>query len=319
MRGKGRGARDEGRGRGSSLPSSSHQTLSFLLKRFEETGIRPRTKFGQNFLIDLNLLDVLLEAADVTRDDVVLEVGTGTGSLTARLAQRAAAVVTVEIDAPLYQLASEELHRFDNVVMLQADVLRNKNHLNPAVLEAVAAQLAAAPGRRLKLVANLPYCVATPILGNLLAEDSPPRTMTVTIQKELAERIAARPGSKDYGALSIWVQSQCRVEILRILPPNAFWPRPKVSSAFLQITLDESLQRRIPDRKFFHQFIRAMFLHRRKFLRSELLSVVQGRLGKPEVDALLARLGLDGTARAESLEVDAILALCQAVRTAVGD
>ena len=110
--------------------------------------------------------------------------------------------------------------------------------------------------------------------------------MTATIQKELAERIAARPGSKDYGALSIWMQSQCRVEILRMLPPAVFWPRPKVSSAFVQITLDEALRRRIPDRKFFHDFVRAMFCHRRKFLRSELLSVVKGRLGKPEVDAI---------------------------------
>ena len=181
-------------------------------------------------------------------------------------------MVTVEVDPQMFQLAGEELHRFDNVVMLQLDALKNKNRLNPAVLEAVRAQLAAAPGRRFKLVANLPYNIATPILGNLLAEDDPPQTMTATIQKELAERITARPGSKDYSALSIWVQSQCRVEILRILPPEAFWPRPKVSSAFIQITLDEALRRRIPDRKFFHEFLRAMFCHRRKFLRSELLT-----------------------------------------------
>ena len=254
----------------------------------------------------------------MTRDDVVLEVGTGTGSLTARLAQQAAAVVTVEVDPAMFQLAAEELHRFPNVVMLQADVLKNKNRLNPAVLEAVAAQLAAAPGRRLKLVANLPFNIATPLLSNLLAEESPPRTMTATIQKELAERITARPGTKDYGALSVWIQSQCRVEILRTLPPEAFWPRPKVSSAFIQITLDDALRGRIPDRKFFHDFVRAMFLHRRKFLRSELLTAVKGRLEKPEVDALLARLGLDGTLRAERLDVDELLALCEAVRAAAG-
>jgi 16S rRNA (adenine1518-N6/adenine1519-N6)-dimethyltransferase len=299
--------------------SSPRQTLSFLLKRFEETGIRPHNKFGQNFLIDLNLVDVLLESAAVTRDDVVLEVGTGTGSLTARLAQEAAAVVTVEVDPQMFQLASEELHRFDNVVMLHVDALKNKNRLNPAVLEAVGVQLTAAPGRRLKLVANLPYNIATPILSNLLDQETPPRTMTVTIQKELAERITARAGTKDYSALSVWIQSQCRVEILRIVPPDAFWPRPKVSSAFLQITADESLRRRIPDRRFFHEFVRGMFFHRRKFLRSELATVVKGRLGKPEVDALLARLSLDGTARAESLEVDAMLALCEAVRTAASD
>jgi 16S rRNA (adenine1518-N6/adenine1519-N6)-dimethyltransferase len=280
--------------------------------------VRPNTRAGQNFLIDLNLLDVLLEAAAVDGDDVVLEVGTGTGSLTARLAQQAAAVVTVEVDPAMFQLASEELHRFPNVVMLHADALKNKNRLNPAVLEAVAAQLTAAPGRRLKLVANLPFNIATPVLSNLLAEDHPPRTMTATIQKEMAERITARPGTKDYGALSVWIQSQCRVEILRTLPPEAFWPRPKVSSAFIQITLDDALRGRIPERKFFHDFVRAMFLHRRKFLRSELLTVVKGRLEKPEVDALLARLGLDGTLRAERLDVDAMLALCEAVRLGAG-
>lgn len=294
--------------------AASRQTLSFLLKRFKETGIRPHAKFGQNFLIDLNLLHVLFDSAAITRDDVVLEVGTGTGSLTALLAQNAAAVVTVEIDPPMFQLASEELHRFDNVTMLHVDALKNKNRLNPAVLEAVAARLAEAPGRRFKLVANLPYNIATPILSNLLREETPPQTMTVTIQKELADRIAALPGCKDYGALSIWIQSQCRVELLRVLPSSVFWPRPKVSSAFLQITFDESLRRRIPDRAFFQEFVRSMFLHRRKFLRSELLSVVKDRMGKAEVDAILAEQNLDGTLRADALDVDAMLRLCEAVR-----
>jgi len=292
----------------------SRQTLSFLQRRFREAGIRPHTKHGQNFLIDLNLLRVLLEAARLDRDDVVLEVGTGTGSLTALMARSVAAVVTVEIDPAMFQLAAEELHRLDNVVMLQADALRGKNRLNPAVIEAVRAQLAAAPGRRWKLVANLPYHVATPVLGNLLAEDEPPRTMTVTIQRELADRITARPGTKDYSALTVWVQAQARAEILRTLPPEVFWPRPKVSSAFLQVTLNEGLRGRIADRKFFHDFVRAMFLHRRKFLRSELLTVVKGRLGKTDVDALLADMDLDGKARAEQLDVETFLALCEKVR-----
>jgi 16S rRNA (adenine1518-N6/adenine1519-N6)-dimethyltransferase len=288
------------------------------MRRFEEAGIRPHTKFGQNFLIDLNLLHVLFDAAGVGPDDVVLEVGTGTGSLTALLAQKAAAVVTVEIDPQMFQLAGEELHRFDNVVMLHLDALKSKNHFNPAVLEAVRLQLAAAPGRRLKLVANLPYNIATPILGNLLSEEAPPQTMTVTIQKELAERITARPGAKDYSALSIWVQSQCRVEVLRVLPPDVFWPRPKVSSAFIQVTLDEDRRRRISDRTFFHDFLRGIFLHRRKFLRSQLLSAAKGKLDKPEVDALLGELNLDGSTRAERLDVETMLALCEAVRAKVG-
>ena len=297
-----------------SEPSSSRQTQSFLIRRFAAAGIRPRTGLGQNFLIDLNLLRVLVDAADLSPGDVVLEVGTGTGSLTAMMAARAAAVVTVEVDANLFRLAGEELHGLANVRMLHLDALESKNRLNPAVLEAVSQELAASPGRRLKLVANLPYQAATPVISNLLALDEPPCSMTVTLQKELADRLIARPGSKDYGAMSLWVQSQCRVKIVRVMPPAVFWPRPKVSSAIVHIALDETLLARIPDREFFHQFIRAMFLHRRKFLRSELLIAAKDRLDKPHVDRILGQLGLDPQTRAEQLDVARMLALCEAVR-----
>ena len=302
-----------------STGSSRNQTLSFLKRRFREAGIEPHKKRGQNFLIDLNLQRLLLESAGLGPDDVVLEVGTGTGSLTALMAPKAAAVVTVEIDRPLLELAGEELYGLPNVTMLQADALENKNRLNPAVLEAVRNELAAAPGRSLKLVANLPYNVATPILTNLLATDTPPRLMAITIQRELADRIVAHPGTKDYGALSIWVQSQCRAEVVRVMPPEAFWPRPKVSSAIVRITLDEQLRGRIPDLAFFHVFVRSMFFHRRKFLRSEVLSATKKRLEKPQVDAILARLGLDGTTRAERLDVEQMLRLCEAVRAELPD
>jgi len=190
--------------------SSQNQTQSFLMRRFAEAGIRPHTRFGQNFLIDMNLQRLLFEAAELGPDDVVLEVGTGTGSLTVLAAARAAAVVTVEIDRQLFQLAGEELLGADNVTMLQCDALKNKNRLSPELLETLDRELNVAPGRRLKLLSNLPYNVATPVLSNLLALERPPELMTATIQKELAERIVARPGTKDYGALSIWMQSQCR-------------------------------------------------------------------------------------------------------------
>jgi len=299
--------------------SSRNQTLSFLMRRFDEAGIRPHTRFGQNFLIDLNLQRLLLESARLGPDDVVLEVGTGTGSLTVLMAQVAAAVVTVEIDRQLFQLAGEELLGLENVVQLQLDALKSKNRLNPEMLEAVSTQLDAAPGRRLKLVSNLPYNVATPILTNLLALERPPHSMTVTIQRELAERIIASPGTKDYGSLSIWVQSQCRAEIVRIMPPEVFWPRPKVSSAIVQIAYDELLRSRIPDREFFHTFVRAMFFHRRKFLRSELLSAFKRRLGKPQVDAILAKMQIAPDARAEQLDVETMLRLCETVRAEVGN
>ncbi len=296
-------------------PLSDKQTLSFLIRRFQQAGISPRTDLGQNFMIDMNLQRVLLETAQVGGDDVILEVGTGTGGLTVQMAPLAAAVVTVEVDRNLHQLAGEELFHFPNVTLLHTDVLEAKSRLDPTVLEAVQRQLDAVPGRRWKLVANLPYNVATPLISNLLALDHPPCTMTITVQKEVADRIVARPGVKDYGALAIWVQSQCRAEIVRVLAPSVFWPRPKVSSAFVQIALDETLRQRIPERAFFHEFCATMFLHRRKILRSQLLSA-QKRLDKTRVDALLAELGLEPTLRAERLGPEEMLRLCEAVRTA---
>ncbi len=184
----------------------SHQTLTFLKQRFEQVGLKLQSRHGQNFLIDLNLLRILADSAQLSPDDVVLEVGTGVGSLTALVAPQVAQVVTVEIDPRLAQLASEELIQLPNVTLLQMDALRKKHQIEPVVLAAVQQNLDAAPNRRFKLVANLPYGVATPLISNLLELDRPPQSMTITIQKELAERLAAQPCTKDYSALSIWVQ-----------------------------------------------------------------------------------------------------------------
>jgi 16S rRNA (adenine1518-N6/adenine1519-N6)-dimethyltransferase len=214
----------------------------------------------------------------------------------------------------MHQLASEELIDCENVVLLRRDALKNKNRLNPDVLSAVREQLSAAPDRRFKLAANLPYNIATPIITNLLACDLPPETMTVTIQKELAERIVARPGTKDYGALSVWVQAQSESQIVRIMPPTAFWPRPKVHSAIVHIRLRRDWRERIPDLDFFHTFARSMFFHRRKFLRSVILSAYKGRLGKPDVDTIMGQLGFGDTTRAEQLDVPTMLRLCETIR-----
>ncbi len=173
------------------------------------------------------------------------------------------------------------------------------------------------PQRRLKLAANLPYNIATPLISNLLTTDIVPASMTVTIQKELADRITARPSTKDYGALSIWVQSQCHAEVLRILPPTVFWPRPKVHSAIIQIVPQPHLRGRIPDLPFFHTFVRSMFFHRRKFLRSVVLSAFKKELSKPQVDAVLTELNLGPDARAEQLDVEQMLELCEHFRAVV--
>lgn len=290
------------------------QTRSFLLRRFQEAGLRPKTKYGQNFLIDLNLLRLLADSAQVEPCDVVLEVGSGTGGLTALLSERAGAVIAVEVDSQLAQLAREELAGRPNVRLLVQDALANKNRLQPAVLAAVDEALARVPGARFKLAANLPYNVATPIIGNLLALPAPPATMTITIQKEMADRLVAAPGNKDFGALTAWVQCQCRVEIVRVMPPTVFWPRPQVDSAIVQLTLDPERRAQVGDLAAFHQFTRLIFCHRRKYLRGELLAAYKHQLGKPEIDAVLAECGHTGTERAEQLSVDQLLALSLAVR-----
>ena len=295
------------------------QTVSYLKRRFQEVGLDPDTRHGQNFLIDMNLLQLLVDTATIGPEDVVLEVGTGTGGMTTMLAQQAAAVVTVEIDQRLHQMASEELADCENVTMLLHDALRNKNNLDDRVLEAVAAQLNREEGRHFKLVANLPYNIATPVISNLLSGPHVPESMTVTIQKELADRITARPSTKDYGHLSIWVQSQCRAEVVRILPPTVFWPRPKVESEIIQIVLDQEKRGRIPDLQFFHRFVRSMFFHRRKYLRRVMLSALKGQLDKPDVDEILTDAGFGPDQRAEQLSVEQMLSLSEAVRAKLAE
>jgi 16S rRNA (adenine1518-N6/adenine1519-N6)-dimethyltransferase len=293
------------------------QTISYLARRFAEVGMQLNARHGQNFLIDLNLQRLIVERAELGENDVVLEVGTGTGALTALLAPRVAAVVTAEIDQRLYQLASEELFGLPNVTMVFGDALRNKSHFSPALVAAVEGHLAAGAGRRFKLVANLPYSVATPVIANLLSSSIVPHSMTVTIQKELADRIVAPPGTKDYSALSVWIQSQCRVELVRTLPPSVFWPRPKVNSAIIHVEVDATLRERVGDLPYFHDFVRSLFFHRRKFLRGVLHSAVKDRLDKPAIDAVLAHLNLGGEARAEQLDVATIVKLSDEMRKAL--
>lgn len=284
------------------------------MARFREMGIAPATRHGQNFLIDLNLHRVIVDAAELSERDVVLEIGTGTGALTSLIADRAGMVVTVEIDGHLFELASEMLIDRPNVKMVRTDALKNKNRFSPLVMEAVGEQLAAAPERRLKLVANLPYNIATPVLSNLLLCEHTPHSMVATIQKELADRIVAQPWSKDYSALSAWMQAQANVEIVRVMPPSVFWPAPKVNSAIVRIVVDPARRAAVPDLKFFHDFNKAIFLHRRKFLRANLVSALKGQLDKPEIDEILAEMQLADDARTEQLDVPTLLRLTELVR-----
>lgn len=301
------------------MSTSNRQTISYLNRRFRQVGLEPNKRHGQNFLIDLNLVRMIADTGDIQPCDAILEIGTGTGSLTAMMAEKAGFVVTVEIDEHLHQLAKEELEPFRNVLMLRQDALKNKNNLSPTVLAPIREWVQGAPGRGFKLVANLPYNVATPIISNLLMLEDPPTLISVTIQKELGERMMAVPSTKDYSALSVWVQALCDVSIVRVLPPTVFWPAPKVDSAIMRIQPIPEKRAAIPNLAFFHTFTRALFFHRRKFLRSVIISAFKEKLNKPQVDAVLAELPFyHSNTRAEELSVAQIQELSDRFRVAVG-
>jgi len=285
------------------------QTRTHLMELFARHGFHPRTDFGQNFLIDLNLVDLLAREGRLGPNDVVLEVGTGTGSLTAQLSAFAAEVITVEIDSRMVQLAHEVVDGLPNVTLLHQDALKNKNHLATEVLELIAERLAEVPGRRLKLVANLPYSIATPIVSNLVATEIDWERIVVTIQWELAERMTASPGTRDYGALSAWLQSQCHVKTLRRLPPTVFWPRPKVQSAIVRLVPDPAGRRRIIDRTFFQDFLRRGFHLRRKHFRGVLAGMYRKQISKPDIDSAMAETGIPEKARAEQIDVAGLVEL----------
>ena len=211
-------------------------------------------------------------------------------------------------------MAKQEHWDKDNIRFLFADILENKNRLNRHVLEVVREELGKSPERRFKLCANLPDQIATPLMSNLLLTDVPPYSMTVTIQKEVGDRIVAKPGKKDYGALAVWMQAQCDCHIIRIMPPSVFWPRPKVDSAIVQLKYNQKKRNRIPNLHFFHDFVRALFFHRRKYIRSVLCSAFKGRLDKEIVDKVLEESHLTGEIRAETLSVREILALSERFR-----
>jgi 16S rRNA (adenine1518-N6/adenine1519-N6)-dimethyltransferase len=162
----------------------------------------------------------------------------------------------------------------------------------------------------------LPYNIATPIISNLLLAKHVPYSMTATIQKELAERIIAPPSTKDYSALSVWIQSQCSAEIVRLMPPSVFWPAPKVTSAILRITIDPARRDRISDLHYFHQITKALFLHRRKFLRANVVAALKHHLNKEQVDVLLDDMQFAADTRTEQLDVETLIALADRIRAA---
>ena len=245
-------------------------------------------KYGQNFLVDTHVLEKIMDAAQITGEDCVVEIGPGIGTMTQYLAERAGSVVAVEIDKNLIPILQETLSEYDNVTIINEDIL--KVDLNRIVEEKNG-------GRPVKVVANLPYYITTPIIMGLFENHVPLQSITIMVQKEVADRMQVGPGTKDYGALSLAVQYYAKPEIVAIVPPNCFIPRPGVASAVIRLTRYEEPPVQVRDEAFLFALIRASFNQRRKTLANGLSNAQNLSLTREQVTEALESMGLSPTVR----------------------
>ena len=261
-------------------------------------------KFGQNFLIDPHVLDKIIAAAEITKDDFVLEIGPGIGTLTQYLAEAAREVVAVEIDSSLIPILEDTLSSYDNVSVINEDVLK-------VDLKKLAEERNG--GKPIKVVANLPYYITTPIIMGLFDSHVPLKSLTVMVQKEVALRMQAGPGTKDYGALSLAVQYYADPYLAANVPPNCFMPRPNVGSAVIRLTRFEETPVKVTDEALLFRLIRASFNQRRKTLQNGLVNSPELHFSKEQVAAAIETLGVSPSVRGEALTLEQFAALCNAL------
>jgi len=252
-------------------------------------------KFGQNFLIDTHVLDKIIRAANITKDDMVIEIGPGIGTMTQYLAEAAGKVIAVEIDRNLIPILEETLAGYDNVRVINEDVL--KVDLNKLADDENG-------GRPVKVVANLPYYITTPIIMGLFENGVPLESITVMVQKEVADRMQTGPGNKDYGALSLAVQYYAEPYIVANVPPNCFMPRPKVGSAVIRLTRHENPPVEVKDEKLMFEIIRASFNQRRKTLANGLNNSPNLNFSKEKITEVIEQLGKGASVRGEALTLE---------------
>lgn len=252
-------------------------------------------KFGQNFLIDTHVLDKIIRAAEITKEDMVLEIGPGIGTMTQYLANAAGKVIAVEIDKMLIPILEDTLSGFENVRVINEDVL--KVDIEKLVRDENG-------GRPIKVVANLPYYITTPIIMGLFENHVPMKSITVMVQKEVADRMQVGPGTKDYGALSLAVQYYARPYIVANVPPNCFMPRPKVGSAVIRLERYEGPPVWVEDEKQMFQIIRASFNQRRKTLVNGLSNAAELDFTKECIQSAVEALGRGASVRGEALSLE---------------
>ena len=260
-------------------------------------------RFGQNFLIDTHVLEKIIASAEITKDDFVLEIGPGIGTMTQYLAEAAREVAAVEIDKTLIPILQNTLKEWNNVTVINNDIL--KVDIRQLALEKN-------PGRPIKVVANLPYYITTPIIMGLFENQVPIESITIMVQKEVADRMQVGPGTKDYGALSLAVQYYARPEIVANVPPNCFMPRPKVGSAVIRLERYEQPPVQVKDEKLMFRLIRASFNQRRKTLVNGLKNSPELHFSKEEIEQALVNCGLSLTVRGEALTLEQFAQLANA-------
>lgn len=261
-------------------------------------------KFGQNFLIDTHVLEKIISAANITKEDMVLEIGPGIGTMTQYLAESAGKVIAVEIDRNLIPILGETLGSYENVTVINEDVMK---------LDIAELAERENGGRPIKVVANLPYYITTPIIMGLFEKHVPLESITVMVQKEVAERMQTGPGNKDYGALSLAVQYYAEPYIVANVPPNCFMPRPKVGSAVIRLTCHEKPPVEVRDEKLMFDIIRASFNQRRKTLVNGLNNSPVLNFSKEEILQAVESLGKGAGVRGEALSLEEFAALSNAL------
>lgn len=262
-------------------------------------------KFGQNFLIDTHVLDKIIDAADITDEDFVLEIGPGIGTMTQYLCENAREVAAVEIDKNLIPILEDTLGAYDNVTVINKDILK---------MDIPALAQEKNGGKPIKVVANLPYYITTPIIMGLFESHVPIDSITIMVQKEVADRMQVGPGTKDYGALSLAVQYYAKPEIVANVPPNCFMPRPKVGSAVIRLTRHEQPPVQVEDEKFMFRLIRASFNQRRKTLVNGLNNAPDIQVSKEDIVKSLEELGVSATIRGEALTLEQFAELSNIMR-----
>ena len=267
----------------------------YTIEVLQKYGFVFQKRFGQNFLIDTHVLERIIEASEITKDDFVLDIGPGIGTMTQYLAEAAREVTAVEIDDALIPILKDTLKEWDNVTVLHGDILKTD-------IRKIADEKN--QGRPIKVVANLPYYITTPIIMGLFESHVPVDSITVMVQKEVADRMQTGPGSKDYGALSLAVQYYAEPKIVANVPPNCFMPRPKVGSAVIRLTRHQNPPVTTLDEKLMFRLIRASFNQRRKTLSNSLKNSQELPYSKEEVEAAITECGLPLNIRGEALTLE---------------